>query len=261
MNGLIWFWVLLGCVITFVIPRLFTYLARSAEPLPEAIPFFFAPLDWENVKAVFDLNAAKDELFRSPREVSRRLMQSRVGASLEFLQRMAHNAGMIERCGTSDQRDAKRARVHIDQESEAEFSEIRMMLEGAALFESDALLPENETDANELRSHASTLRSTAEEQLALADTSQEVRTRELRVLAALQAARQFRRAVWPKIARLNLLSFLLRLDQFGLLPVDPLIALWHRDSDDLLALYQRARSKAASYLSIYHEDEQILALM
>jgi hypothetical protein len=260
MNVQFWFWMLLGGIFTLAVVWLVQFLKRLSDPLPEDALVIARPLNWENVEVTFNLNDAKAEILGSARSVARRLLRFRLAASLEFLQRMEHNAWVIEQSALADQRDAGRAKASMVQDRQASLSDARGMLAGAELFESDARHPEYADQADELHEQAGSLRLTAQQLFGSAEFT-EHDARALKAAEALQSAQRFRAAVRPYLMKLDLLILLLRLDAAGILPVGAVIAVWHQGSAPLLLLYQDTRTKGVAYLSIYHQDEDLLTLI
>lgn len=258
MNVQIWLWMLLGCIVTLIVPRLFLYLSRLSDPFPEEIHVLARPIDWQNVKTTLDLTDARQEMLGCAPSVARRMLRYRFAASQEYLRRMEHNIWLIELCSQVDQRDAARARAAMAEDRRVILSDANGMLEGADILESDARLPENANEAAELQMRASNLRSKAQEMLALAHTSQQDRTREANMLEALRAAQRFRSTVKLQLVKLDVLSAILHLDRLNLVSANTALGVWHRGNDAVLLLYQEASSKASSYLSVYYEDNELL---
>jgi len=258
MNAQIWVWMLLGCIVTLIVPRLFLYLARLSDPFPEEIHVLARPMDWKIVKTTLDLNDARQEILGSDPNVARRMIRYRFATSQEYLRRMEHNVWLIELCSGVDQRDAAKAKTAMVEDRRVSLSDANGMLEGAELLESDARLPENADEAAELKMRASNLRLKAEEVFALTRTSETNQTQAATMLEALQAARRFRSAVKLQLVKLDVLSAILHLDRLNLVSANTVLEYWHRGNDTVLCLYQEASSKASSYLSVYYEDEELL---
>jgi hypothetical protein len=259
MNAHAWPWILLGSLVTLLAPRLFGYLTRLQEAYPEEFFMLVQPLDWSTVKEICDLDDLRDQtLDGPPRFTAQILLHWRVIECREHFRRMAHNLRLVELCARVDKRDgsAKRARAAY-----AEIlAEAQGMLEGAHALETDAGMAENQGEASELRASATGLRLQAEELRTRAEAiAKEEQDRKSKVADAFHSAKAFRRTVRRQLFKLNLLSVLMRVDRLALIPPSPLINLWHSGNDELLRLYQRARLKAVAYLSIYHENEEILA--
>jgi hypothetical protein len=258
MNAQIWLWMLLGCIVTLIVPRLFLYLSRLSDPFPEEIHVLARPLDWQNVKATLDLIDAQQEILGCDPKVARRMLRYRFATSQEYLRRMEHNVWLIELCSQVDRRDAARTQLAMAEDRRIGLSDANGMLEGADLLESDAGLPENLSESAELRIRASNLRLKAEEIFSLSRASEADQTRAVRMLEALQAARRFRSAVKLQLLKLDVLSAILHLDRLNLVSVKTALELWHNGNDAVLLLYQEAASKASLYLSAYYEDEELL---
>jgi hypothetical protein len=260
MNSNPWLWVCLGCVVAIVLPRLFGYLIRLHNPYPEDIAMFSQPLDWEHVKATFDVQDAREEVSGRPRAVSQRMVQNRLAASYEFFKRMEHNTWLTELCGNVDSRSA--ARKSTAEAHEQALSEARAMLQAAESCETDAELPEYRGETTELRSRATALRRDAQEQLRRAEMIRgECEARQARIDEAVLQAKLFGKRVWFRLARLRFLIVLVRLDKLRLVPAEWVIQLWSRGNNEMLLLYQEARLKAAEYFSMYQSGDQLLDRM
>jgi hypothetical protein len=259
MNTYSWLWILLGCVVTIVVPRLFSYFTRLHNPYPEDIAMFSQPLDWEDVKVTFDVHDARDEAVGRPRKVSLRMLDNRLAASYEYFKRMEHNAWLIELCGNADRRAGSR---NCMAEAHETLLQAQAMLQGAECCETDAELPEYENQAAELRSRANTLRREAREQFGRAERIRaESEARKARINEAVLLAERFAGKVRLQFAQLTFLTVLLRLDKLRLLPAEFFIQRWSKGNSELLLLYQEARLKAAHYVSMYQAGEKLLARM
>jgi hypothetical protein len=259
MNTYSWLWILLGCVVTIVVPRLFSYFTRLHTPYPEDIAMFSQPLDWETVKLTFDVHDARDEVVGRPRKVCLRMLDNRLAASYEYFKRMEHNAWLIELCGNRDRRAGSGNSI-------AEAHEIMLqaqaMLQGADCCETDAALPEYQNQADELRLRANTLRRDAREQFGRAEKIRaESEASRARIDEAVLLAERFAKLVRLQCAQLTCLTVLLRLDKLRLLPAEFFIQRWSRGNSELLLLYQETRLKAADYVSMYQAREKLLARM
>lgn len=259
MNTYSWLWTLLGCVVTIVVPRLFSYFTRLNNPYPEDIAMFSQPLDWETVKVTFDVHDARDEVVGRPRKIALRMLDNRLAASYEYFKRMEHNAWLIELCGKADMRAGSN---NCMAEAHETVLAAQAMLQAAECCETDAELPEYENQAPELRSRASTLRREAREQFGRAERIRaESEARQTRISEAVLLTERFARIVRLQFAQLTFLTVLLRLDKLRLLPAEFFIQRWSRGNSELLLLYQEARLKAADYVSMYQAGEKLLARM
>jgi hypothetical protein len=260
MNTNPWLWIFLGCVVAIVIPRLFSYLIRLHNPYPEDIAMFSHPLDWEHVKATFDVQDAREEVFGRPKIVSQRMVHNRLAASYEYFKRMEHNAWLTELCARIDSRSA--SSKSIAEAHDQALSEARAMLVAAESCEADATLPAYENEAPELRSRATALRNDAQEKLTHAEAIRtEIEARQARIGEAVLQAKLFGKRVWFRLALLRFLIVLVRIDKLRLVPAEWVIQLWSRGNNEVLELYQEARRKAAEYAAIYQSSDQLLARM
>lgn len=260
MNVYSWLWIFLGSFATLVTPRLFNYLTRLTDPFPEDMFMLSQPLDWENVKATFDLDGARNDARGCPGSVSRRMLHCRFATCREYFRRMVHNTQLIELCTEVEKRDARRNPAPLLHEEI--LADARGMLEGAHSFEEDAGMAEYEGEADQLRASAAALRLEAQNLVARAEAiKKDDQAREFRIAGALHSAQQFRKTVRFQLVKLNLLSLLLRLDKLSLLPAEPVLQLWDKGNDELLRLYEQARVKAGAYISMYHQDRELLTRM
>jgi hypothetical protein len=161
-------WLLTGGVATLLGQRLLKRLARFTEQYPEEVYMFLQPLnreDFEHDRASdaeeFDQNYGSNwwGSGRFAESQRRRELRARIAFDREYLGRMDHNLALLELANVNDRRIFRRWSKDQAEDSQRRLETVASMEEEATALEREAELPENQTEAEELRCCATRMRA------------------------------------------------------------------------------------------------------
>jgi hypothetical protein len=269
MVAYLWLSLLGGSVLTLIGVWLGKYLTRFTAHVPEEVAVFLQPTNWEEIDVAFNPADFRQSYAIELRSFSisrdrhlRRDLHSRIALGRQCLQRMAENIRAIDSSAADDLRVMALWRKDLDQVRGERSRAIAVMQKAEKHLERGGSLPQDEAELGNLFGALSCLGPDKDADTFLAEDAESRRELEAhvpRILAARKANHEFLAlARWQQV-KFNILTMLLRLDKFRLLPVQPIAALWEAGACEVLVLYKQAREKAAAHAKYYGEEREILA--